>query len=199
MNRYKRKIGKLILIPLSLLLVHYSQSVGAAGDSGGFDQVLELQGISFHVICPNQGSINQLKIIPAGLEIDNSVITQEIDGSVTGMQVADLNRDGSPEIYVYVHSAGSGSYGELIAYSANHKKSLSGIYLPPLADDAENFNGYMGHDEFIVIDGSLVRRFPIYAAGDTNINPTGGTRQLQYKLIAGEASWILELDKSSSY
>ena len=199
MNRYKHKIGKLLLIPLSLLLLQFSQSAGAAGEPGGFDQVLELQGISFHVICPNQGSINQLEIISAGLEIDNSVINREIEGSVTGMQVADLNGDGSPEIYVYVHSAGSGTYGELIAYSANHKKSLSGIYLPPLADDAENFSGYMGHDEFAVIDGSLVRRFPIYADGDTNSNPTGGTRQLQYKLIAGEASWILELDKSSSY
>jgi hypothetical protein len=47
---------------------------------------LELQGISFHAICPNQGSINQLEIISVGLEIDNSVIKPEIDGSVTGMQ-----------------------------------------------------------------------------------------------------------------
>lgn len=199
MNRYKSKIGKLILIPLSLLLVHYSQLVSAAGNSGGFDQVLELQGISFHVTCPNEGSINQLEIIPAGLEIDNSVIKREIDGTVTGIQVADMNGDGSPEIYVYVHSAGSGTYGELIAYSANNKKSLSEIYLPPLADDAENFKGYMGHDEFIVIEGYLVRRFPVYADGDTNINPTGGTRQLQYKLIPGEASWILELDKNITH
>jgi len=115
MNHYKRKIDKITFIPLSLLLIHFSQSAGAAGEPGGFDQVLELQGISFHVICPNNGSINQLEIIPAGLEIDNSVIKREIDGTVTGIQVADMNGDGSPEIYVYVHSAGSGTYGELIA------------------------------------------------------------------------------------
>jgi len=199
MNSYKRKIGKLILGPLSLLVVFIFQSVSAAGESGGISRVLELQGISFHVICPNSGSINQLEIIPAGLEIDNSAIEREIDGTVTGIQVADMNGDASPEIYIYVNSAGSGAYGELIAYAANNKKSLSEIYLPPLADDVENFNGYMGHDEFIVIGGYLIRRFPIYADGDTNNNPTGGTRQLQYKLIPGEASWILELDKSITY
>ena len=199
MNSYKRKIGKLILGPLSLLVVFIFQSVSAAGESGGISRVLELQGISFHVICPNSGSINQLEIIPAGLEIDNYAIEREIDGTVTGIQVADMNGDASPEIYIYVNSAGSGAYGELIAYAANNKKSLSEIYLPPLADDVENFNGYMGHDEFIVIGGYLIRRFPIYADCDTNNNPTGGTRQLQYKLIPGEASWILELDKSITY
>ena len=34
----------------------------------------------------------------------------------------------------------------------------------------------------------LARRFPIYNADDTNSNPTGGTRQIQYKLMDGEAS-----------
>jgi hypothetical protein len=50
-----------------------------------------------------------LTITPSGLSIANDVIKQEIDGSVTGAEVADVNADGSPEIYVYVNSAGSGS------------------------------------------------------------------------------------------
>jgi len=170
-----------------------------AGDTvKGFDQVFNLQGITFHVTCPNEGSLNQLEIVPTGLEIDNSVIKQEIDGSVTGAEVADLNGDGSPEIYIYVNSAGSGTYGSLVAYSTNNKKSLSDIYLPPLEDDAENSKGYMGHDEFTVIESSLARRFPIYKKGDSNAEPTGGMRQLQYKLIAGEATWQLKLVKSTS-
>jgi hypothetical protein len=43
---------------------------------------------------------------------------------------------------------------------------------------------------------ALVRRFPVYRAGDTNAGPTGGIRQLQYRLVPGEAGWILELDRS---
>ncbi len=156
----------------------------------------ELQGITFHVTCPNQGSLNQLVIVPSGLEIDNSAIQQEIDGTVTAVEIADLNGDGSPEIYVYVNSAGSGSYGELVAYAANHKKSLSGIYLPPLEEDNENADGYMGHDEFSVGENRLLRQFPVYAKGDSNANPTGGMRQLQYKLIMGEASWLMALESA---
>ena len=167
--------------------------------SDGFDKVLSLEGISFHVSTPNNSSINQLTIVPSGLEIVNSPIRQEIDGTVTGAEIADLNADGSPEIYIYVTSAGSGSYGQLVAYSANNKKSLSEVYLPPLTDDKKNSQGYMGHDEFAVVENTLIRRFPVYRDEDSNANPTGGTRQLQYKLVPGEATWLLKLDKSISY
>ena len=173
--------------------------VDAADTVKGFDKLLKLQGITFHVTCPNDSSLNNLKIVPSGLETDNSVIIKkDIDGSVTSAEVADLNGDGSPEIYIFVNSAGSGSYGSLVAYSANNKKSLSEIYLPPLEDDSENSKGYMGHDEFTVIEDSLARRFPIYKKGNSNAKPTGGIRQLQYKLVAGEATWQLKLVKSTS-
>ena len=159
-----------------------------------FDKTLELQGITFHVTCPNASSINEVTIVPAGLAIDNSPITHGVEGTVVGAEVADLDANGSPEIYVYVSSAGSGSYGSLLAYAVNNGKSLSEIYLPPLELDAEVSAGYMGHDEFSVLEGRLGRRFPIYGGGDTNAEPTGGTRQLQYRLEAGEAGWVLRLD-----
>lgn len=157
----------------------------------GFDQTLAFQGVSFHVTCPNQGSINALRIEPQGLKKDNAVISKEIEGTVTGAEVADLNGDGSPEIYVYMTSAGSGSYGAVVAYSANRKKSLTEIYLPPLEDNPKASKGYMGHDEFAVVEGALVRRFPVYREQDTNGKPSGKMRQIQYHLKAGEAGWIL--------
>lgn len=52
----------------------------------------------------------------------------------------------------------------------------------------------MGHDEFQVVENSLVRRFPIYKDGDSNAKPSGKMRQLQYKLKAGEAGWLLKLE-----
>lgn len=163
--------------------------------TAAFDRTLELQGIRFQVTSANEGSINTLRIVPSGLEIDNSPIVRTINGTVTNAQVADLNGDGSPEIYVYVTSAGSGSYGSLVAYSANRRKSLSDIYLPPLTENKVASKGYMGHDEFAVGEGVLVRRFPVYRDTDTNANPTGGTRELHYKLVPGEAGWILKLDE----
>lgn len=165
--------------------------------TSAFNKKLSLQGITFQIHCKNQGSLNQLRITPKGLESDNSAITTEIDGSLTGAEVADLNADGSPEIYVYVQSAGSGSYASLVAYAANNKKSLTQIHLPPLADDPKLSKGYMGHDEFAVVENSLARRFPLYNPGDSNSKPTGKTRQIEYKLEAGEAGWILRIKKST--
>ena len=164
-----------------------------------FNKQLSLHNVQFDVKASNDGSINQLTITPSGLEISNDEINKEIDGSVTGAEVADLNNDGSPEIYVFINSAGSGSYGSLVAYSVNNMKSMTEIYLPPIADDPINSKGYMGHDEFAIIENTFAQRFPLYNEGDTNANPTGKTRQLNYKLIQGEASWILKLDKVEEF
>jgi len=191
------KRAKYMLLTTAALTVNLYANQDASPK--GFDKVFTLQGITFHVQATNEGSLNQLTITPSGLEIDNEVIQQEIDGSVTGAEVADINADGSPEIYVYVNSAGSGAYGSLVAYAANNKKSLSSIYLMPLADDKKNSQGYMGHDEFSIIEHSLARRFPVYKKDDSNANPTGGTRQLEYKLKRGEAGWQLKLNKSTIY
>ena len=165
--------------------------------SGPFDTTLGLRGIKFRVVSKNDSSQNMLEITPSGLSIDNSPIRSRIDGTVTGVEVADLNADGSPELYVYITSAGSGSYGSVLAFGANNRKSLSGIYLPPLAPAAAA--GYMGHDQFAVVESTLVRRFPVYKTGDSNATPTGGVRQLQYKLAKGEAGWVLKVDRVLEY
>jgi hypothetical protein len=171
----------------------------APARTAAFDQTLELQGVTFKVTCPNASSINKLTITPSGLTGDNAPITQEIDGIVTGAEVADVNSDGSPEIYVYVQSAGSGSYGSVVAYSVNKKKSLSMIYLPPVSESPKLSRGYMGHDAFAVVETRFVQRFPVYKPGDTNASPTGGMRQLHYKLAPGEAGWVLKLDKVEEF
>ena len=154
-----------------------------------------LQGVTFQVESPNDSSINQV-IVRANMSGDSlGQMQAEADGTITNVEIEDLNADGYPEIYVYVNSAGSGSYGSLIAYASNRNKSLSEIYLPSIEDNPEISRGYMGHDEFVVGEGTFVRRFPIYQNGDTNTESTGGTRQIQYKLVAGEAGWILRQDR----
>ena len=167
----------------------------APASVAAFNKEFELHGVHFVVEATNNGSVNTLTITPSGLSEVNDVITREIDGTVTDAEVADINVDGSPEIYVWVQSAGSGSYATPIGYSANNKKSLSEITFPPIAEDADNSKGYMGHDEFAVVENVVARRFPLYAENDPNAKPTGKMRQLQYKLIQGEATWIMTLDK----
>jgi Periplasmic lysozyme inhibitor of I-type lysozyme len=172
-------------------------SPALAEEAKSFAQTLSLQGVTFKVNATTNGSINKLMILADGLKKKAKPIEREIEGTVTGAEIADLNADGSPEIYVYVTSAGSGSYGSLVAYSTNRKKSLSEIYLPDLNDDKVNSKGYLGHDQFTVIEQTLARRFPVYKPNDTNSNPTGGIRQLEYRLTPGEAGWVLRLKKAT--
>ena len=143
---------------------------------------------------------NDLTIQPVGLTIDNQMVTHKIDGTVMNAEVGDLNIDGYPEVLVYIQSAGSGSYGSMIGYSVNNGKSMSMISdLPQVAENPEAGTGYMGHDEFAIVESTLVQRFPIYKPGDSNAKPTGGTRQIQYKLKDGEAMRQFVVDQIVEY
>jgi hypothetical protein len=155
-----------------------------------FDRKEELQGITFHVFSPNNRSGNTLTVTPAGLEEENKPIEMNVAGIITRIEVADINVDGSPEIYVY---GSDGKSQTLLAWSANKKKSLSSITLPDL--DAAQSKGYRGGDDYAVVEGILARRFPTYPDDQPVSKPTGKTRQIQYKLHAGEAGWLLKADK----
>ncbi|MDQ0477294.1 PliI family lysozyme inhibitor of I-type lysozyme [Chryseobacterium sp. MDT2-18] len=164
-----------------------------------FTKTLSLQNIGFDVSTAGKGSIQELTIQPSGLKVDNNKITIDIDGSVTNAEIEDLNSDGFPEILIYTMSAGSGSYGNVIGYSVNNGKSMSQIYFPPIADNIKANKGYMGHDEFAVVETTLVQRFKTFTTGDTNSSPTGNIRQIQYKLKDGEATRKFVIDKITEY
>lgn len=164
----------------------------SAGEEAEYTQSLSLQGIDFEVETrTGKDGKRQIVVTPSGLEIDNREQVAPIEGLVTAAEVADLNSDGSPEIYVYLREPGPEGRGRVVAWSTNRKKSMSDIYLAePPADDPK-MAGYAGRDEFAVVETVLARRFPIAGAKDGEPK----TRQFQYKLIPGEASWQLVLDK----
>jgi hypothetical protein len=177
----------------------YTLNVSLEGGGGPFEERLALQDIEFHVTSANADSANTLRIVPTGLEVDSSPIERPIEGRVTGAEVGDLNVDGSPEVYVYVVAPGPEARGSLVAYGANRRRSLSEIYLPPLEQTEGATEGYRGHDEFAVVENTFARRFPVYEDSDGDGAPTGGMRQLQYRLEAGEAGWVLTVDRMVEY
>lgn len=158
------------------------------------DTVLTYPGskISFRVSLNDK----QLSITPSGLSATNTPVVHNITGYTIRMaETGDLNNDSYPEVFVYLTSDGSGSYGRLIGYSVNDGKSMSQVSLPEITDNPELSKGYMGHDEMAIVESTFCQRFPIYKEGDSNANPTGGMRQIQYKLTEGEACRILKVDK----
>lgn len=139
---------------------------------------------------------DSLYIIPNGLTVINDTLRHDITGySFVNAEIGDMNIDSYPEIFVYLSSEGSGSYGKLIGYSTNNGKSVSQVYLPEISENEEINEGYMGHDEMAIVESTFCQRFPIYKEGDSNAQPTGGMRQIQYKLVDGEAGRMLAVEK----
>jgi hypothetical protein len=184
------------IISLSLLTIGLLYGTTQDTPEGGFDKTLTKEGVSFHIQATQKGSLNTLTVTPKGLSKSNRPETTEIDGTVSDAKIGDINHDGAPEIYIVITSAGSGSYGSLVAYSTNHHKSMSVISLPELDPHSKEAQEYMGHDTFTLTENRLIRRYPVYKKGDPNYCPTGGIRKLSYILVPGEATWQLKLESS---
>lgn len=165
--------------------------------AGAFATTVSLEGISFFVTSPNAAKDNSLTITPAGLEGSNLPVSLAVEGKVVNAVAADINGDKSPEIYVTVAAPAPDARLSLIAYSANKRKSLSQISLPPLAE--KTAQGYLGHDKYSPVDGMLIHTFPVFGKGGNMAVPTGLTRQLHYTLEPGEASWQLRVQKVFDY
>ena len=176
--------GRSPLVTMALLAAVVGQSPAMAAP---FKQSLALQGVSFSVKASGDGSQQTLLVTTTGKGQRWPVIRETVDGQVVGTEVQDFNRDGLPELLVYLTSAGSGSYGSVVSWVTTKKGTLLPINMPELS--GLTAKGYQGHDSFAVVEETLSRRFPIYKPGDTNAKPTGGLRQVNYKLVPGEASW----------
>ena len=134
---------------------------------------------------------NKVSIFSPNLKYGKESIINKIEGNIVFSEIADLNADGSPEVYMYIENQKENSgYSSLLAYSVNNGLSMSEIYLAPLSHDKKAFDKYEGNDEFRVVENTLIRRFPI---------KDNKTKQIQYKLVAGEATWQLKIDKVMEY
>ena len=166
-------------------------------DKTAYTKTLNLKGSDITFFIEVTGK--KMTVTPSGLKGDNKPLTHTIDGFVNDAEIADLNSDGSPEIYIYTVSEGTGRFGNVIGYAVNNGKSVSQINFPNINDNKEAAEGYGGKDDFAVVENTLVRRFPVFKPEDANSAPSGGTKQIQYKLKPGEAAWQLVIDKIVSY
>lgn len=157
--------------------------------SAPFQRSATLHGITFEVSSPNAETANTVTVTPSGLAEDNRPFTTEVAGPVTGMEVADIDANGAPEVYVFIKAP---QRGELLGFSSNRNKSLSFIFVPELKEEAERAPAYRGGDEFAVLENAIGRRFPLFTGDSSDPQPTGKMRQVQYKLVAGEAGWLLQ-------
>lgn len=184
-----RKVYCVLIVLVGFAACHELQRRGKSGspaDATGdaapavmFAKQLQQQGTSFTVESLGEGSIQRLRVTARNADSTLPVIRESIDGRVTDARVADLDRNGRPELYVFVQNVGSGAYGELKGYEFD-KKQWQEIELPEL--DSDQSRGYMGHDSLYLSNNAIVRQFPLFRDNDTNSKPTGGNRKVVYEL-----------------
>lgn len=168
-----KKLSSFVLCALLMSCSFSKNEKSSASDTTvkeGIDSVK--QEISFNTELTYPGSnisfkINtkgdSLIIQPSGLSVSNETLYHDITGyTVVNAEIGDLNIDSYPELFVYLTSDGSGSYGKLIGYSVNNGKSVSQVYLPDISENDEVSKGYMGHDEMAIVENTFCQRFPIY-------------------------------------
>ena len=135
-----------------------------------------------------------LSVHPIGLDFEYSDV-YPVHGEIINVEIDDLNNDMFPEILVYTTS-GTDKRGDVFGFSVNNEKSISKITVAKTSELKEANSGYYGHDEYAMVEGTFIQRFPIYE----NNQSTGKTRQIQYKLEDTETLLKhLVLDKVVEY
>ena len=153
-----------------------------------FAKLLTFNVYHFNVNATDTGATRQLRVEASRGTTLLTVIRVVTDGTVTGAQVADLDHNHFPEVYIFTSSDGSGSLGRVYGWQflAQRKAEIKSINWN-LTDAA-----YMGHDSLWVENDVLCRQYPLYKPGDSNAQPTGGKRTIRYQLVSVGADFALK-------
>ena len=154
-----------------------------------YDRELQFNIYRFLVSAPDSGRVRTATIKAYRGELLLTKFTVRVDGAVSGTEVADLDGNRFPELYLYSTSDGSGSFGRVYAWQFMPERratiDLPQNWLP------ESVKGYMGHDSLWVEKNLLFRRYPVYQAGDANATSSGGYRIMRYQLKPEGAGYRL--------
>ncbi len=165
------------------------KQVRAATVDYQFDRELQFNIYRFLVSAPDSGRVRTVTIKAYRGELLLTKFTVRVDGAVTGTDVADLDGNRFPELYIFSTSDGSGSFGRVYAWQFMPERkadiSLPRNWLP------EPVQGYMGHDSLWVENNILRRKYPMYWAGDANATSSGGYRIVRYQLEPAGTGYAL--------
>ena len=154
-----------------------------------FGKELHFNVYKFTVTAPDSGRVRDVVIKAYRGELLLTNFRIKVDGAITGAEVADLDGNRFPELYIYSTSVGSGSFGRVYAWQ----------FLPERKADISSKNwlltnspGYMGHDSLWIEPGILCRKYPVYQPGDANADPSGGYKVMRYALKPAGLGFMLE-------
>jgi len=151
------------------------------------DTTMKIGKVGYRVDCRNKSyTSNPLSIKPVGFESGARDISFTLKGRVAGAQIDDLNRDGNPDLVLFIYADSNASSGTVYAFMSDGNKEIMPCLLPDVTMNPKISTGYKGHDQFSMMEGTLVQRFPVYNAGDAADKPSGGNRTVLYQVTKGE-------------
>ena len=150
-----------------------------ADSAPAFERTVTADGIQARVHVPHGQAASEGSFV-VEIEFDAGAhyeSTHDRDGDVVDVWLADVTGDTHPDLVVTTSSSGSGGYGSAFVFQ-NHGEAWLARPASDLAEDQQS--GYMGHDTFVIENGALLRRFPLYREGDPNAAPSGGIAVYAY-------------------
>lgn len=177
----------LFLITLLFLFAQFNLHAQARK----IDTIMKLGNVGFKLICNNKNEDkNYVTISPIGFSSGARDVSFEIKGRVRKAEVDDLNNDLFPDMVIYVYLNGTDEKGTVVGVSSVKNESFAGIAFPDIVDDPKLRTGYKGFDTFTLMEGTLMRRFPVYTADSVGAQRTGMFRQVQYRVVPGERGML---------
>jgi hypothetical protein len=167
-----------------LLAVIFCGYYPAYSQETKLDTIVQSGKVGYKVFCKNKNDEeNRLEIKLLGFENTARPPNFFIRGRVASAQIDDLNNDGYPDLVLFIYAGAGGVFGTVYAFVSEQNKSLIPLALPDVSADGKLNVGYKGHDEFSMLEGSILQKFPVYKPGDDKDKPTGGKRIIQYQMV----------------
>lgn len=144
------------------------------GEAPPVQKTVRYKDHKFTVLSKGDENVRDLILAVADMKGDttkaDSIVQKDVKGYLREVAVADLDKDGHPEIYCFSTSSGKDNYGLVYGFVYDGKSAIR-ITSPEL--DSSLRNSYKGGDTFYLQAPYLVRSFPVDKEADPNI-PTKG-------------------------
>jgi hypothetical protein len=151
-----------------------------------YDKTLRFNVYTFSVSAADSASVRQMTIKAYRGKLLLTNFKVQLNGTVTNAEVADLDKNGFPELYIY--STNENSLGRVHAWQflTERKAAITPVNWPLATDKA-----YMGQDSLWIDRASLCRKYPAYQVVKGKKVATGGTHWVRYRLRPIGSSFAL--------
>ena len=112
---------------------------------------------------------------------DNDIEKNLAEGaSIQEAFLFDLDKDGTEEFYIQTEAGASGAEKMLLAFTADPKNNM--LTEIKFIDLKSEDRGRRGYEYFSIKNERLYMSYPVYKKNDANCCPSGGDKNIEYKL-----------------